>query len=107
LTVKALSFIDQQKDAPFFLYLNYTLPHFELTVPEDCKKQYENLGWPKKMMKKEVKGYQHNEEGNVTYAAMISRLDDYVGKILNQLKSKGIDENTLVILPVITDRNMP
>lgn len=97
LTVKALNFIEKEKETPFFLYLNYTLPHFELTVPEDSKKQYENLGWPKKMMKKEAKGYQHDEEGNVTYAAMISRLDDYVGKILSQLKSKGIDENTMVI----------
>ncbi len=96
-TAKALDFIAKQKDAPFFLYLSWTIPHFELTVPEESKTQYENLGWPKKMMKKELYGYQHDAEGNVTYAGMISRLDDYVGKIMNQLKYQGIDENTMVI----------
>lgn len=33
---------------------------------------------------------------------MITRLDYYVGEVLNKLKEKGLDENTIVILPVIT-----
>jgi arylsulfatase A-like enzyme len=41
--------------------------------------------------------YYHDPEGSTTYAGMVSRLDNYVGQILAQLKKQGIDNNTLVI----------
>lgn len=95
-TREALDYIRASaNEKPFFLYLPYTVPHNELTVPEDSKKPYENLGWPKKPMK--AGHYYHDEEGNTAYAGMVSRLDSYVGEILAALKAKGIDENTLVI----------
>lgn len=94
-TKEALEFISENKDKPFFLYLPYTLPHNEITVPLDSKKPYENLGWPKRPMS--AGHYYHDAEGNVTYAGMVSRLDDYVGQILAKLKSMGLDDNTLVI----------
>jgi arylsulfatase A len=95
-TREALNFIKSaDKEKPFFLYLPYTVPHNEITVPEDSKKAYENLGWPKRQM---TKGhYYHDAEGNTAYAGMISRLDRYVGEIISQLKIEGIDENTIVI----------
>ena len=94
-TTEALKYIGQHKDKPFFLYLPYTIPHNELTVPEDSKKPYENLGWPKKLM---VPGhYYHDPDGNTTFAGMVSRLDGYVGEIMAELKKQGIDDNTLVI----------
>ena len=37
------------------------------------------------------------KNGHVTYAAMVSRLDKDVGKVLDKLKSLGFDDNTLVI----------
>lgn len=80
---------------PFFAYMAFTLPHYELTVPEDSKKQYENLGWEKRPMKKGH--YYNDEEGNVAYAGMVSRLDGDVGRINKLLKELGIDGNTLVI----------
>lgn len=95
-TTDALGFIRQNKNKPFFLYLPYTIPHNEITVPEDSKKPYENLGWPKKPMK--PGHYHHDPEFNVTYAGMISRLDDYIGQIMAELKKQGIDENTLIVV---------
>ncbi|HSH09444.1 MAG TPA: sulfatase-like hydrolase/transferase, partial [Oceanipulchritudo sp.] len=68
---RALDFIEQNKDGPFFLYLALTIPHYELTVPEDSKEPYKNLGWPKKRL--EMGHYRNDPEGNVTYAAMVSR----------------------------------
>lgn len=94
-TEQAISYIQKNKDKPFFLYLPYTIPHNEITVPEDSKKPYLNLGWPKNPM---TPGhYYHDPEGNTTFAGMVSRLDDYVGKIMAELKKQGIDDNTLVI----------
>lgn len=94
-TNKALRFISDNKDNPFFLYLPYTIPHNEITVPQDSKKQYENLGWEKREMK--PGHYYHDPEGNTAYAGMISRLDDYVGKIVQKLSQLKIDNNTVII----------
>ena len=95
LTSKALNFIEQNTEKPFFLYLAFTTPHFELTVPEDSKEQYKDLGWEKRIMK--PAHYRHDEEGNVTYAAMVSRMDRDIGRIMELLDEKGLAENTLII----------
>lgn len=94
-TNRALSFIRDNKDKPFFLYLPYTVPHNEITVPEESKKQYENLGWEKRVMK--PGHYYHDPEGNTTYAGMVSRLDDYIGRIVKQVQQLKIDQNTIII----------
>ena len=94
-TQRAIGFINKNKNSPFLLYLPYTIPHNEITVPEDSKKQYENLGWEKREMKQGH--YYHDPEGNTTYAGMVSRLDGYVGKIQSELRRLKIDENTLIL----------
>jgi arylsulfatase A-like enzyme len=96
-TEKAIDFVNRQKSTqPFFLYLAYTIPHLALTVPEDSKKQYQSLGWPKRSMKQNGH-YKNDAEGNTTYAGMVSRMDRDIGKLLAALKHQGVDENTLVI----------
>lgn len=94
-TEKAISFINKNKSSPFLLYLPFTIPHNEITVPEESKKQYQNLGWPKRPMKQGH--YYHDPEGNTTYAGMVSRLDGYVGKIQRELQKLKIDNNTLIL----------
>lgn len=94
-TRKALDYIRANKSKPFFLYLPYTVPHNEITVPQDSKKPYEKMGWPLKPMK--PGHYYHDPEGNTTYAGMVSRLDRYVGEIMAELRKQGIDDHTLVV----------
>ncbi|MEJ7780348.1 MAG: arylsulfatase [Daejeonella sp.] len=101
-TTKAIGFIKENKAKPFFLYLPYTVPHNEITVPEDSKKPYQNLGWATRPMT--AGHYYHDAEGNTAYAGMVARLDRYVGEILKTLKDQGIDNNTLVI---VTSDNGP
>ncbi|MCM5663387.1 arylsulfatase [Galbibacter mesophilus] len=85
---ETMDFLDKQEDKPFFLYLPFTIPHDNGEAPEGYRQEIPDLGiyadkdWPR-----ETKAY----------AAMITRLDSDVGKILNKLKEKGLDENTLVI----------
>ena len=92
---EALSYVEKEKDNPFFLYLALTIPHLELTVPEDSKKPYQNLGWPKRKMN--TKGhYKNDPEGNTAYAGMVSRMDGDIGKLFAKLKELGIEDNTIV-----------
>jgi arylsulfatase A-like enzyme len=92
---KAKMFMTDNKNAPFFLYLAYTTPHYELTVPKDSKEPYLKKDWPLRVMK--PKHYLHDKNGHVTYAAMVSRLDKQIGELMEQLKFLELEENTLVI----------
>ena len=95
-TNKALDFLNSQSsNQPFFLYLAYTIPHFELTIPASEKQAYINQDWPLRKMK--MGHYRHDENGHVTYASMISRMDKDIGLLLSKLKELGMDDNTLVI----------
>ena len=87
---EALSWISKNKDNPFFLYLPLTIPHANnegsrmfgdgAEVPEYGI--YEKMDWPKQ------------DKGQ---AAMITRMDKDVGRILDQLVKLKIAENTLVL----------
>ena len=92
---EALNYVEDNKDKPFFLYLALTIPHMEITVPEDSKKPYLDLGWPKRKMN--TNGHYRNDpEGNVTFAGMNSRMDRDMGRLFDKLKELGIDDNTVV-----------
>lgn len=94
-TNKALDFISVEDERPFFLYLAYTTPHFELTIPDQYKAQYDSLGWPLREMS--PGHYYHDRNGHVTYASMVSKMDFDIGRLVNELSYKGQLENTLVI----------
>lgn len=92
--INYLAGIDQ--NAPFFMVLSYTIPHKAITVPDDSKQQYKNLGWQSRKLKTDGH-YKNDAEGNISYAGMISRLDRDVGKLIQKLKSQGVYDNTLII----------
>ena len=89
-TKEALKFVDESSDAPFFLYLAYTIPHANneywlveehgMEVPDYG--QYADKDWP---------------DAQKGLAAMISRMDRDIGTLLERLKELGIDKKTLII----------
>ncbi|MCD6051367.1 MAG: arylsulfatase, partial [Verrucomicrobia bacterium] len=87
---EALSWVEANKSKPFFLYLAFTLPHANNEGTRGTGNgqeipalgQYENLDW-----KPQDKGQ----------AAMVTRLDADVGRLMDKLKKLGIDKKTLVI----------
>ncbi|QDH80029.1 arylsulfatase [Echinicola soli] len=95
MTEKATQFIQGNKDRPFFLYLPYTIPHVSLQVPDAALEPY--MGNFEEEPYLGQQGYAPHEFPKSAYAAMISYLDQEVGKILQLLKAEGLDENTLVI----------
>ncbi len=83
---EALQFVERHKDRPFFLYFSPTIPHANneagnkgMEVPS--LGDYADLDWP---------------EPQKGHAAMISRLDADVGRLLAKLQELGLDETTLV-----------
>ena len=99
-TAEAINYVSNvNKDKPFFLFLAYTIPHLSMTVPEESKEPYKNLGWPERPMKNSNKegSYRHDAEGNTAYAGMVSRMDRDIGTLVEKIEELGIDENTLII----------
>lgn len=84
LTRAATSFIEANKDKPFFVYLAHHAIHTALEAR------------PSSLAKFQAKtaGSQHK---NALYAACLYDLDDGVGVLLNKLKELGLDNNTLFL----------
>ena len=77
---EAVSFIERNKNEPFFLYLAYNAPHGPLQATEKYLSRFENIPEGKRK----------------TYAAMVSALDDGVGRVLDKLAELKLEENTIV-----------
>lgn len=96
----AMAWLDKQDaNHPFVSFLTYTIPHAELVQPEDSllayykSKFHDDKTWGGDRESR----YNATEHAHAQFAAMISRLDCYVGEILSKLKEKGLDDNTIVI----------
>lgn len=97
---RAMEWIDKQTaDKPFFGVFTYTLPHAELAQPEDSIfKAYQGAFCVEKTFGGDAPSrYNPTNCAHQQFAAMVTRLDTYVGEVLDKLKSKGFDKNTLVI----------
>jgi arylsulfatase A-like enzyme len=93
---KTLAFIDRNKDKPFFLFVPSVLPHAELQGPDDeFFKLYKGKLSEKPFRGNDygpnatIGGYASEAAPHATYAAMVSRLDDHVGQILQKLERRS------------------
>ncbi len=93
---RALDFIRRRKDGPFFAYLPYILPHVELTVPADSRREYEDK-FPRISRADPRPGYLGSDHAYAEFAGMVTRLDRHVGEVTALLQELGIAENTIVI----------
>ena len=94
---EALAFLERHHRERFFLYLPFTIPHAELQAPDDAYAPYVKNGrsiFPETPF--EEKHYGAQAMPHATYAAMVSRLDRDVGRILDKLGALGLDRNTIV-----------
>jgi arylsulfatase A-like enzyme len=81
LTDKATDFIKENNKKPFFMYLSYNAVHTPMNAKKDLMDRYANIADP----------------GRRAYAAMMTSLDDGVGKVMETLKQQNLDKNTLII----------
>jgi N-acetylgalactosamine-6-sulfatase len=84
ITDEAVGFIRQRQKKPFFLYVAYTAPHTPYQGPDDKKPE-------------PVAQDDYSKGSRETYAAMVERMDQGIGRILKTLDDAGLTDNTLVV----------
>jgi arylsulfatase A len=95
MAADSLRFVRRHKDHPFFLYLAFTIPHLSLQVPEDSLAEYRGR-WPETPLAN-TRHYATHAAPRAAYAAMISRMDRDIGRLMALLKELRVDEKTLVM----------
>ena len=91
----ALQFIREHKDEPFFVYYPTTVPHLALQVPEDSLAEYRGQ-WDDPPYDG-GKGYQPHPAPRAAYAAMVTRMDRDVGRLMALVQGLGLDERTIFV----------
>ncbi len=82
LTREAASYIEKQSDQPFFLSVNYSVPHFPLREPERWVEPYART---------------IANASRRLFAASVAHMDDSIGQICAALERTGRRENTLIV----------
>ncbi|MGL4993035.1 MAG: arylsulfatase [Bacteroidales bacterium] len=90
-----MDFIRTNRENKFFACCTYTLPHAELAGPNDSilalyKGKFQEVPYTKS-------NYSKTDIPYAQFAAMVTRLDTYVGEILDELKRTGLEQNTIVM----------
>ncbi len=77
---EAVSFVDRNRDWPFFLFLSYNAPHTPLEASDKYLKRFSKI----------------RDLRRRTYAAMVSAVDDGVGRVLEEVRRHNLEESTII-----------
>jgi arylsulfatase A-like enzyme len=111
---RTMAFIDQQREAPFFAWCSFVDPHHPFNAPRAYRERYDPVTfapplWEDGELEQRSRFHQdrhqqgfgpfsaHWREYRAQYYAMLSLIDDQVGRLLQHLSEKGLAENTLVV----------
>jgi len=86
-TDRAVGFITEKRDKPFFVYLPLISAHFNIEAPED-EVALHVKAFPDDDPKRPIRA---------TYAAMVTRMDRNIGRVLKAIDDAGISNDTIVI----------
>jgi len=96
---EAVRFISANARRPFFAYLPFLAPHRPVKARADLVAKYEKkaLTAPPDAWGKERGNDVRLVQNHAAYAAMIEQLDSAIGRVLDALKKRGLDERTIII----------
>lgn len=97
---KAIEFIENNHGKPFFCYLSFNAPHTPLQVPEKYYEMYQNID-PASGFEGDTRPFvamseKDKEDARKVYA-MVTNIDDNIGRLMQKLEDLKIVKNTLVI----------
>ncbi len=107
-TQESLAVVEAADPRPFFLYLNYTVPHAELRAPDDSmqlfagkfpEKPFVNAAADARLTGPETPslGYRSQPAPHAAYASMITRMDRDIGRLVDLIDRRGMANRTLVM----------
>lgn len=109
-TKEASAFMEREDPRPFFVYLNYTVPHAELRAPEDAVSPFRGRFEERPYVNAEADrrstgarpdgpslGYRSQPTPHAAFAAMIARMDHDIGRLVDLVHARGLDRSTLVM----------
>jgi arylsulfatase len=97
ISEKSLAFIERNAKQPFFCYVPSTIPHWELLVPEDSFREYRGKFPERAFVRRPGSRYAEQPEMRAAYAAMVTRLDREVGRLMELVRKTGQEDNTLFL----------
>ena len=95
MIAEAEKFIQSNRERPFFLYLPFIEPHVAMQPPRESVDRFPTE-WDMEPYRGQC-SYLPHPRPRAAYAAMISDLDSYVGRVMKSLEDAGVSERTLVI----------
>ncbi len=97
---EAIDFIEKHRNSPFFCYLSFNAPHTPLQVPDKYYQMYKSID-PASGFEDDKRPFSAMSEKDKVDArkvyAMVTNIDDNIGKVLKKLDELNIAKNTLVI----------
>ena len=93
-TREALEFIEENHEAPFFLYLPYNAPHSASNLDPEIRSSVQA---PEESLQLYPEGSTTREKQARGYRAAVTRMDESIGKILNRISSYGLEETTIIV----------
>jgi arylsulfatase A-like enzyme len=96
LTHRALQYVSRRHDAPFYLALLYTAPHWPWEGPTDTATSRMLRGVADTAAGRFVRGYADRGSPGA-FTAMVRRLDDGVGRLLQAIRDVAPERDTLVV----------
>jgi arylsulfatase A-like enzyme len=106
LALEATNFIDKNSENPFLLYLSFYSVHAPFCAPEERVEKYDKKKNSMSLTDEEIFGEEEigekrftyrKRQDHPTYAAMVESMDMAVGKVLDKIKDKGIEDETIII----------
>ena len=109
-TSETAAFVARDDPRPFFVYLNYTVPHAELRVPDDSvapfkgrfpEQPFANATADEKRTGARADvpslGYRSQPAPRAAFAAMVTRMDRDIGRLAEVLRERGLERRTLLL----------
>jgi arylsulfatase A len=78
---RSLTFLEENRDRPFFLYVPFNIPHYPEQALAEFEKRYADVSDPARR----------------SYGAIVTTTDHYIGKVVDKIEALGLRESTIVV----------
>lgn len=93
LTNRAIEYVKKNKEKPFFVYIPYNTPHSPMQVPDNWWNKYKNIN----IIQNATEASREDKTHTKAVLALSEIVDWNVGRMMETLKTLGLDDRTIII----------